>query len=176
MSYFSYIKSVIDDLPDTSELTNVLKDALKRHAQVFIIGNGGSSTTAAHAAEDFQKGALENGSPFKVTSLNDLALTTAWANDTDYSNVYSKQLEARMDKGDILIALSGSGKSPNILNAIDAAKKLSGITVGISGYKGPMLQIVDIPIEIPSVDMQIIEDITMMILHSTYKEVINGIL
>jgi D-sedoheptulose 7-phosphate isomerase len=141
---------------------------------IFIIGNGGNASTASHIACDLQKGLWQNieTSWSNVSSLSDnIALFTAWANDYDFESVYSRQLEQIATEGDILIALSASGNSHNIVHAVGQAILMNIDTIGISGFNStPLSRKVKYPIIIESEDMQIIEDATLIIGHFIFKE------
>lgn len=133
---------------------------------IFLCGNGGSAANAMHIANDFlclrskSKGA-------KVIALSaNQAILTCLANDIGYENIFSVQIEQLGSKGDILIVLSGSGNSPNILNVINAAKKMGVLTCAILGFDGgKCLNLVDIPIHFSINDMQIAEDLQLIVGH-----------
>jgi D-sedoheptulose 7-phosphate isomerase len=133
---------------------------------IYLVGNGGSSATPSHSAGDWSK---ELG--IKAICLTDnAAALTAFANDTSYDNVFAGQLKIFLSEGDILIGFSGSGNSPNVLNAIEFAKTLSVYTVGISGnYKqgngGKLAEISDVAIVADTTSMEQIEDVHLIINH-----------
>ena len=108
---------------------------------VFVVGNGGSAATASHFACDLSKGTRRDGPPtFHVVSLTDnVPLLTAWANDSGYDRVFSEQLTALARPGDLLVAISASGNSPNVVAAIDAARSCGMAVVGLSGRSGGRL-------------------------------------
>lgn len=124
------------------EVANVLIDAYENDKQVFIFGNGGSAAIASHMACDLGKGTLTNvydanEKRFRVISLVDnMSLFSALANDVGYEHVFSQQLQNLARKGDVVIGISGSGNSLNVINGLMLAKKLGAITVGFVGFDG----------------------------------------
>jgi D-sedoheptulose 7-phosphate isomerase len=142
--------------------------AHKEDKQVFLCGNGGSAANAMHIANDLlflrTKG---KGQGIKVTALPaNQAVLTCLANDIGYENIFSFQLKQLGRKGDVLIALSGSGNSPNVLKAIGTAKRRGISTSAILGFDGgKCLSLVDIPIHFQIKDMQIAEDLQLIVGH-----------
>jgi D-sedoheptulose 7-phosphate isomerase len=135
---------------------------------VFICGNGGSAGNAIHLANDFLYGvAKQTGGGIRVSALSaNPAVITCLANDVGYDYIYSEQLAVLAKAGDILIGLSGSGNSPNILFALDQAKKMNVTSCAILGYSGGKAKsIADIPIHFPVDDMQIAEDLQLIVGH-----------
>src|SRR6266446_1306005 len=128
--YIQGLKQVLDQLPlnVVNDVIQVIEQARDGQRQIFVIGNGGSAATASHMMNDLCKGTLghKGDAPWprlRVIALTDnVSLMTAWANDTDYSHVFSEPLRNLAQRGDVLIAISASGNSPNILAAVDAAK------------------------------------------------------
>ncbi len=123
---------------------DLLLDACNRGNQIFFFGNGGSAATASHFCQDVGKGTL--GSYDQVKRFKTLALTDntpaimAWANDYGYEHIFEQQLRNLGQPGDVAIGISGSGNSPNVLNAIDYANANGMETVGMTGYKGGKLK------------------------------------
>lgn len=153
---------------DIDALLNVLDDAKNLGRQVFIMGNGGSAATASHAVCDFNKGAsYGKDKRFKLICLNDnLPTLMAYANDVSYDDVFVEPLKNYFNAGDIVIGISGSGNSKNVVKAIEWANDNGGVTVGISGYTGGKLkQICKYNVHAPIMDMQITEDIHMVLVH-----------
>lgn len=173
-TYQSQLISTINSL-DTKAIAQ-LYDALLRvwkdKQQVFICGNGGSAANAAHIANDFSYGVNPNGRAFSIESLAaNEAITTCLANDTGYHNIFAKQLINKAKQGDLLIVLSGSGNSGNIIHAVEAAKELKLTTCGILGFDGGTLKnMVDIAIHCDINDMQISEDMQLVIGHILMKD------
>jgi D-sedoheptulose 7-phosphate isomerase len=173
-AYFDRLKRTIDsiDVNQINILMNLLIDALQDERQIFIMGNGGSAATASHFVCDFNKG-LSWGKQkrFKFICLNDNVPTMmAYANDTSYDDVFVEPLKNYFHPDDLIIGISGSGNSRNVLNAVNWANKNGGVTIGLTGYTGGKLKEqamynVHIPIE----DMQITEDLHMVLDHCMMK-------
>lgn len=151
---------------------DLLLAAYKRKKTIFIVGNGGSSATAMHMACDFAKtirGREGNSSPlgFRAINLSDNnSLMSAWANDVGYEKVYSGQLESWGQEGDVLIAISSSGNSKNILNAVEKAHELKMKVIGITGFGGGELsKISDISLVSNLKEYGPVEDIQLIIGH-----------
>ncbi|HXG24874.1 MAG TPA: SIS domain-containing protein [Chthonomonadales bacterium] len=139
---------------------------------MFLLGNGGSSATASHIVNDLQKCIyLESGVPLKAMCLSDnTPLLLAWANDTDFTNIFTPQIECWVEPGDLVIAISGSGNSPNVLRAVEAANARGARTFGLAGYKGGKLaQLAKESIVIETENMQQIEDLHMILLHVAFS-------
>ncbi len=146
----------------------ILLEARRRGAQVFTLGNGGSAANASHIACDLSKSAIRADLPrFRVVSLVDnVPLATAWANDTSYENIFAAQLENLLHPGDVVIALSGSGRSPNILKAARLARERGATVIGLTGMDGGLLrELADPCIVVPSDCMEQIEDAHLIIGH-----------
>lgn len=151
-----------------SLLSDCLWDALQSKRQVFLCGNGGSAANAIHIANDFIYGVSKNShAAIKVHALTaNQSVVTCLANDISYDEIFSYQLEALGQKDDILIALSGSGNSPNIIKVMQTAKMMGMKAFAILGYDGGRcLEIADNSIHIPINDMQISEDMQLVVSH-----------
>ena len=149
-------------------LSDDLKSAWKSGKQVFICGNGGSATNANHLANDFLYGiSPKDGKGMKVQSLcANIAVNTCLANDTGYENIFSNQLSTLAESKDILIVFSGSGNSPNVVEALLKAHDMGMKTHAILGFDGGKCkELADNPIHIPIDNMQVAEDFQMMIGH-----------
>lgn len=141
----------------------------QRDAQVFICGNGGSAANALHIANDLFYGVAKgHGKGLRIHALSaNQSIVTCFANDISYEEIFSQQLDVLANPGDLLIVLSGSGNSPNILKALETAKRLqvrSGAIVGFSG--GAALALADLPVHVPVHDMQIAEDLQLILGHA----------
>ena len=146
----------------------ILLDARRRGVQVFTLGNGGSAANASHIACDLSKSAIREDLPrFRVISLVDnVPLATAWANDTGYENIFAAQLENLLQPEDVVIALSGSGRSPNVIRAVRLARKRGATVIGLTGYDGGLLKDLSDPcIVVPSYCMEQVEDTHLIIGH-----------
>ncbi len=168
--YFDKLKNCIDKI-DRSEIEKfiaVLSEAKANRMQIFIMGNGGSAATASHFCCDFNKGvSYQKDNKFKMICLNDNTATLmAYANDVGYEDVFVEQLKNFLHKGDVVIGLSGSGNSKNVLKAIEYANSIGAITVGLTGYNGGMLKkIAAHSVNANIDDMQVSEDIHMILGH-----------
>jgi len=153
---------------DVASLAGWLVQAIEEDRQVFLCGNGGSASTATHFANDLGKGAsLGRKKRFRVLALTDnLSWITALANDTDYSQIFVEQLKNYARPGDLLIAFSGSGNSPNVIEAVDWARKEGVRTVGITGRPGGKLaEQADLVVHVESPHMGHIEEGHFLIQH-----------
>ena len=153
---------------------NLVVSAIEANKKIITCGNGGSASTASHYIMDWNKMYnLATGKKFRGVSLTDnVGLITAYGNDLSFDEVFSGQVKALMDEGDLLIAVSGSGNSPNILKAIEAAKNIGGKTLGVLGYDGgKAMPLCDEVYHTPSWDMQICEDIHLSFGHLVMKEI-----
>jgi D-sedoheptulose 7-phosphate isomerase len=173
--YFAHSSRIIADLPygHIEAVAAQLERAFHDGRTVFLFGNGGSAALASHFACDLGKGTAtceDGGKRFRVLSLTDnTALLTAWANDTSYERVFEEQLRNFVRPGDIAFAVSGSGSSPNVLRALDAARQAGAINVGLTGFKGgKMRDLCDLCVIVPSDNMQIIEDLHLSITHALF--------
>ena len=153
-SYIKYLASVLNNisLTDIEKFVEVLLEARERESSIFFIGNGGSAATASHFANDIAIGTRTYEKPFRVISLCDnQAVITAIANDDGYEKIFSQQLEVLLKKQDVVVAISASGNSPNLIDAIETAKKMSAISVGISAFDGgKMKEMVDVSLHVPT--------------------------
>ena len=151
---------------------DMVGDAFKRQKKVITCGNGGSASTASHFITDWAKMInLATNEKFRGFSLVDnVGLITAYGNDLSYEDVFSGQCKALLDEGDLLIAVSGSGNSPNILSALRQANEMGAQTLGILGYDGgEAAKIAHHSFIVPSFDMQVCEDIHLMFGHMVMK-------
>ena len=149
-------------------ILNVLLSAQREGRTIFILGNGGSATTASHMACDLGKGAAVPGSPrLRAISLTDnIALLTAWANDVNYESVFKEQLANLLEPGDIVVGISASGNSPNVLRAIEFANQHGAVTIGFIGFGGGKLRdLVQIDVTISSRNYGVVEDFHSILNH-----------
>ena len=153
-SYIDYLSSVLSNisLTDIEKFVEVLLEARERQSSIFFIGNGGSAATASHFANDIAIGTRTYEKPFRAISLCDnQAVITAIANDNGYEKIFSQQLQVLLKKQDVVVAISASGNSPNLLDAIDTVKNNNTITVGISAFDGgKMKDMVDVSLHVPT--------------------------
>jgi D-sedoheptulose 7-phosphate isomerase len=152
------------DLAAIEKIAKAFEGAEKQGRTVFVMGNGGSAATASHLACDWSKTAERNGKRLlRCMSLNDnVAFMTAIGNDLGYEEMFSRQLENLLQKDDIVVLISGSGNSPNVLKAAKLAGKRGAMTVAMTGFSGGKLRkMADICLHIPSDQYGVIEDMHM---------------
>jgi D-sedoheptulose 7-phosphate isomerase len=171
--YLRGLMSVLEQIPvfEIDEVVSHLARAYQDNRTVYLFGNGGSAALASHAACDLGKGTtLPPQRPFRVVSLTDnMPLMTAWANDVGYEEVFAAQLRPFMEPGDVAFAISGSGNSPNVLNALRAAQEAGGFNIGLAGFGGGKMKLLcDRCITIPSENMQHIEDAHLCVMHAVF--------
>lgn len=168
--YLELEKEVLESL-DISEINaamNMIYNAYESGNTIYIFGNGGSSATASHFQNDFNKGLSEKlEKKFQLYCLNnDVPTIMAIANDISFDEVFRHQLVGRIKPGDIVIAISGSGNSKNVIRAVTYAKEMGNSVIGLCGYSGGELKkLSDVAIHVRIDNMQITEDIHMMLDH-----------
>ena len=173
----SIIKNYIEDLQNTlnrlpleaiEQVIQLLAEARVERKQVFIMGNGGSAATASHFVCDLAKGTRHPSlPPFRAISLNDsIPIMLALANDEGYETVFASQLAAQANPGDLVICISASGNSSNILRAAETASQIPAVTVGFTGFDGGILSsLVDHHVHVPSNCIEHVEDIHLALEH-----------
>ena len=176
--YLDEVGEVVKNLPQTEidRTIDILTRAQVEGRRIFVMGNGGSAAMASHFACDLSKGTVQEGKKrFKVISLNDnVPLLTAYANDFGYETVFAEPLASLAEPGDVAMAISSSGNSPNVLRAMDVARELGLTTVGITGFVGGKLkEKVDVCIIVPAQGqncngMQLVEDGQWVVLHTIF--------
>lgn len=176
-AYFKEEINVIDrlNLDEINDTINAIVAAYDRDADIYIFGNGGSASIASHYVNDFNKGISERiGKKFRMHCLSDnIPTVMAIANDIGYEEVFRFQLKGVLRPGDLVIGISGSGNSPNVLNAVEYAKVVGAKTIGITGYTGGKLkQVSDFHMDANVDDMQIAEDIFMIFDHMMMRVLI----
>ncbi|MFH1673093.1 MAG: SIS domain-containing protein [Pseudomonadota bacterium] len=174
--YLWYLSEVIAqiDLTVVEQIIDVLVEAGECGNTIYFIGNGGSAATASHFANDIAIGTrAPEAKPFQAVSLTDnLAVITAIANDEEYSNIFLRQLEGVLQPRDVVVGLSVSGNSPNVLEALRYAKRHGAITIGCTGFDGGVMhQITDISMHIPTRRGEYgpVEDIFTILGHLIYS-------
>ena len=156
------------------EVINILQRARMQGNQVFIMGNGGSASTATHFVCDLAKNTRHEGLPhYRAIGLTDnMAVFSAYANDEGYENVFAKQLANLIQPGDIVIGISASGNSQNVINAIREAKRDTVTTIAFTGFDGGRLgPMVDINIHVKSDIIEHVEDVHLMLEHMMVKAI-----
>lgn len=169
--YFNGIHRALEALPREVLLQIIaqIEATARDGGMIFLCGNGGSAATASHFACDLAKGTRRPGAPMvRAIALTDnVPLLTAWANDTEYRRVFAEQLRPLIRPGDLLIAISGSGNSPNVLEAVLVAREAGAFTIGLTGFEGGRLRdLVDLCLIVPSACMEQIEDLHLILQHT----------
>jgi len=164
------------DINSIEKAINLVTETIISGKKIITCGNGGSASTASHFITDWNKMYnLATGKKLRGVCLSDnIGLITAYANDLSFEDVFSGQIKAIMDEGDLLVAVSGSGNSPNIVKAINVAKSEKGKVLGVLGYDGgKSIELCDEVFHVPSFDMQICEDIHLSFGHLVMKAICN---
>ncbi|HET6598270.1 MAG TPA: SIS domain-containing protein [Anaerolineales bacterium] len=174
--YISTLQLTMDQLPHQliAEVIDLLQQTRTKGSQVFILGNGGSASTASHFACDLAKNTRQAGLPhFRVIGLTDnMAMFSALANDEGYENVFSEQLASLVRPGDIVIAISASGNSKNVIKAVEAAHRYDATVIGFTGFDGGLLgQLANINIHVNSKIIEHVEDIHLMLEHLIVRSI-----
>lgn len=169
------------DVDSINDALNLLMEAFEGQNTIYIFGNGGSSATASHFQNDFNKGVSEHTEKkFNFQCLNDnIATLMAVANDIGFEEVFKFQLEGHLKKGDLVVAISGSGNSANVIKVVEYAKSLGHKVIGLTGFSGGRLkELSDVSLHAPVNSMQITEDIHMIFDHlmmSVFYKTLGGI-
>jgi D-sedoheptulose 7-phosphate isomerase len=172
--YLNTVSDLLARVPEANvaALIDLLWDNYQQGRRVVFCGNGGSAATASHLPADFQKNIhLDGGRPWECLSVVDsIPLLTAWSNDTEYANVFAGQVRTWLRPQDLLIAISGSGNSPNVLAAVEAALEIGAHTSGWSGFGGGKLsRLARHTLVVDSHNMQMVEDVHMILGHVLYS-------
>ena len=174
--YFELVSDTLHRLPPEpiERMVACLRQARAENRRIFVFGNGGSSANASHFVNDMVKSTVRPDQPrFKLICLSDNVPTlTAYANDVSYDVIFAEPMAALAEPGDVALALSGSGNSPNVLKAMDVAKEMGLTRIGLTGFAGGKLKDkCDVCVIVPSDSMQVIEDAHLVILHSVFLAV-----
>ena len=167
-SQIDCIAKIENSKEEIEKIFQVLLKARNQKKKIFVMGNGGSASTATHFVSDLLKTSLvKKRNRFKAFSLSDnIPVVLAWANDTSYDEIFTGQLENMLDKDDVVIGISGSANSQNVLNGIKFANKMKATTISLTGQKGGKIsKISKINFTVPSNDMLTIETMHLMICH-----------
>jgi D-sedoheptulose 7-phosphate isomerase len=169
------LKAIFNAIPrdKIDQIVTVLLEAYRDDGHIFIMGNGGSASNASHFACDLAKIPVsKRGHRVRAMSLTEnLPLLTAWSNDTHYHFGFVEQLRNLINSGDVVIGISGSGNSPNVLNGIAYANSVGGRSIGLIGFSGGKLKdLAQVSLTVPSDNMQRVEDVHLILVHmiSTY--------
>lgn len=173
-SYMTTLTETVRQLPvdRIARVVETLRVARLNGKQVFIMGNGGSASTASHFVCDLAKNTRRPGLPhFRVIGLTDnMAILSAYANDEGYENVFAAQLANFVEADDVVIAISASGNSANVIKGIEEARNSRAVTIGFTGFDGGRLgAMVDIQVHVNSKIIEHVEDIHLMLEHMIVK-------
>ncbi|MDQ3700816.1 MAG: SIS domain-containing protein [Chloroflexota bacterium] len=155
--------------PALEQAVAILQEARQREATIYFCGNGGSASTASHFACDLAKNTIhpQKGRFRTVCLADNLAQVTAWSNDNGYDQVFVEQARGMMRSGDVLVAISGSGNSPNVLLACDYARSLGCPVIGLIGFSGGALRTrADVPLVVPGRNIEQAEDGHLILNHA----------
>ncbi len=169
-AYIEQEREILSQLDENeiSNVMNILENTRMSGNRVFICGNGGSAATASHFTCDFNKGvSYSQEIKYNFECLNDnVPMMMAIANDISYEDIFSEPLKNKMRKEDVLLAISGSGNSKNVVKAVEYANSIGATTIGIVGYDGGKVkELSDYSIHVKINNMQIVEDVHMMLDH-----------
>ena len=169
-NYFSELEQMMQaiSLSDLQAVLSILEEAYHNGHRIFVMGNGGSAATASHFALDLAKNTIMPGAPrLKAISLTDhVPLITAWSNDTHYEHIFAEQLANLIEPGDVVIGISASGNSPNVINAVKLAQQSRAATIGLLGATGGKLKsIVDAAVLAAGQNIEQEEDAHMILAH-----------
>lgn len=173
-TYFAKLAEVMSALPvaEVDAIASRLMQAYEASKTVFLFGNGGSAALASHFACDLGKGTvIEAGQQrLRVIALTDnIPTLTAWANDSDYEDIFAEPLKSLVAEGDVAVAVSGSGNSRNVLRALEVARERGAFTIGFGGFAGGRMKaLCDLCLVVPSENMQHIEDLHLCIAHAVF--------
>ncbi|MBU4492080.1 MAG: SIS domain-containing protein [Euryarchaeota archaeon] len=170
LNYLSELQKALEavSMDRFEEMVNVILDAYENGRLIFVMGNGGSGATASHFACDINKGAcFDLEKRFKVICLNDnVPMMLAYSNDVSYEDIFVEQLKNFMEPDDVVIGISGSGNSENVLRAVEYAGRKRAKSIGLAGFDGGKLAgMVDVPVVVKAEDMQKVEDIHLILTH-----------
>ena len=168
--YLEMEKKTIESLnrEELLSVVNAFLDVYEKEGTIYVFGNGGSASTASHMANDYNKGLnefLDNNFIF-VFLYDNVATLMSIANDISYEEVFRMQLRGKLEEKDLVVGISGSGNSMNVINAISYAKEMGVKTVGLCGYEGGKLKALsDVVLHVNLNNMQIVEDIHLIFNH-----------
>lgn len=180
LTFVEYYKSKLTELIGKidgnviEQIVAAFEETSQKRSRIYVIGNGGSSSTASHWANDFAIGLKRRGiAVFDMVSLGDnSAVTTAIANDIGYENIFYEQLRGILTADDVLLAISCSGNSPNIMKAVKYAKEVGATVIGCSGFDGGELKAdsdIIFHVGTPNGEYGLVEDVHMILDHIIYS-------
>lgn len=176
LKYIDNLKELLDQIDPViiEQIIQEIEITVQNRSKIYILGNGGSSATASHMVNDLGAGLRRRGiMNFDVSSLGDNSpVVTAIANDIGYENIFYMQMKGLLSADDLVIAISCSGDSPNILKAVKYAKELGCRIVGVTGFEGGQLKIdsdVNFHVDAPKGEYGLVEDVHMVLDHIVYS-------
>ena len=174
--YLTRLKLILDDIDVNivSDIVNTLEETIEKKSRIYILGNGGSAATASHMVNDLGAGLRRRDViNFDVTSLGDNSpVVTAIANDIGYENIFYMQMKGHINADDVVVAISCSGESPNIIKAVDYAKDLGCKIIGVTGFNGGYLKKIsniNFHVDAPEGEYGLVEDAHMILDHIIYS-------
>ena len=174
--YLTRLSQILDDIDAdvVSDIVNTFEETIKNKSRIYILGNGGSAATASHIVNDLGAGLRRRGIiNFDVTSLGDNSpVITAIANDIGYENIFYMQMKGHINANDVVVAISCSGESPNIIKAVDYAKDLGCKIIGVTGFNGGYLKKIsniNFHVDAPEGEYGLVEDAHMILDHIIYS-------
>ena len=177
--YLTRLSQILDDIDAdvVSDIVNTFEETIKNKSRIYILGNGGSAATASHIVNDLGAGLRRRGIiNFDVTSLGDNSpVITAIANDIGYENIFYMQMKGHINANDVVVAISCSGDSPNIIKAADYAKNLGCKIIGVTGFNGGYLKKIsniNFHVDVPEDEYGLVEDTHMILDHIIYSHYI----
>lgn len=171
VQYMEQVRATIAglDVEKMERIVEVLQEARIERRRIFVFGNGGSAATASHFACDLSKGAICSGQPrFRAIALTDcMPLLSAWANDASYGDIFAQQLENHVEPGDVVIGISGSGNSMNVVNALKLANLRGATTIAFAGFDGGKVKdIAHLCLIVRNNTMEQVEDVHLLLEHA----------
>ena len=174
--YLTRLKQILDDIDVDviSDIVDTLEETIENKSRIYILGNGGSAATASHMVNDLGAGLRRRDViNFDVTSLGDnSSVVTAIANDIGYENIFYMQMKGHINADDVVVAISCSGESPNIIKAVDYAKDLGCKIIGVTGFNGGYLKKIsniNFHVDVPEDEYGLVEDAHMILDHIIYS-------
>ena len=174
--HLTRLKQILDniDVDVVSNIVDTLEETIENKSRIYILGNGGSAATASHIVNDLGAGLRRRGIiNFDVTSLGDNSpVITAIANDIGYENIFYMQMKGHINADDVVVAISCSGESPNIIKAVDYAKDLGCKIIGVTGFNGGYLKKIsniNFHVDAPEGEYGLVEDAHMILDHIIYS-------
>ena len=176
VDYLTRLKQILDSVDEdvVSDIVNTLEETIEKKSRIYILGNGGSAATASHMVNDLGAGLRRRDIiNFDVTSLGDNSpVVTAIANDIGYENIFYMQMKGHINANDVIVAISCSGDSPNIIKAVDYAKDLGCKIIGVTGFNGGYLKKlsdINFHVDAPKNEYGLVEDAHMILDHIIYS-------